>query len=419
MGSIRYNRSHIFLTTLSILIGLFVAGLVILLGGSQKPVAADAPTMPAAQLPDNARCLSCHIQPGVTKEFPNGDIVSVTINANHYGDSAHATLSCQLCHTNINDYPHPENTAQSHREYTLQYANTCNTCHEDQADQLMDSAHTKVAQTGNENAPICVDCHDSHAQTAIQKTADGKLTPAQHAASALVCAKCHSTIYDEYANSVHGQGVLVDKNPDVPSCINCHGVHTIVGPEGSNEFRLSSPQICAKCHTDKSIMGKYGISTQVLSTYLSDFHGTTYALFIREDPDQQVNVPVCYDCHGVHNIARVDDPQHGLEIKQNILSACQRCHPDATTNFPDAWLSHYIPSPQKYPVVYYVNLFYKFFIPGVLGVMGVFVVSDIYRKGFVNRKRKRMAPAEKPTPEKTPPPPPSESQEKKEDENNG
>ena len=43
-------------------------------------------------------------------------------------------------------------------------------------------------------------------------------------------------------------------------------------------------------------------------------------------------------------------------------------------------MSHYIPSPTHYPIVYYVNLFYKFFIPGVIGSMVIFVISDIVRR---------------------------------------
>jgi len=39
-----------------------------------------------------------------------------------------------------------------------------------------------------------------------------------------------------------------------------------------------------------------------------------------------------------------------------------------------------------WPLVYYVNLFYKFFIPAVLGGMIVFVLSDIYRR-FIARKK--------------------------------
>jgi hypothetical protein len=133
-------------------------------------------------------------------------------------------------------------------------------------------------------------------------------------------------------------------------------------------------------------MNKYGISTQVLNTYVADFHGTTVTLFEKQSPDQATNKPVCFDCHGVHDIKRVDDPVYGLQMKQTLLLACQRCHPDANLNFPDAWMSHYIPSPSHFPVVYYVNLFYKFFIPGVIGSMGIYVISDIVRR-LLNRSR--------------------------------
>jgi hypothetical protein len=85
---------------------------------------------------------------------------------------------------------------------------------------------------------------------------------------------------------------------------------------------------------------------------------------------------VCYDCHGVHEIRRVDDPEKGLQVRENLLARCQVCHPDATLEFSDSWTSHYIPSPQNNPLVYYVNLFYKFLIPGVLGGMAVLVALD-------------------------------------------
>jgi hypothetical protein len=96
---------------------------------------------------------------------------------------------------------------------------------------------------------------------------------------------------------------------------------------------------------------------------------------------------VCTDCHGFHDVARVDDPQKGLSVRKNLLARCQKCHPDATANFPDSWLSHYIPSPEKYPMVYYINLFYKFFIPAVLGPMLILVVMDFSRM-MINRFRK-------------------------------
>lgn len=365
-----------------ILVG--VAALMILNGAAQAA--------PPAQQPDNSQCLTCHQQEGKTLEFPNGEALSIVVSPAMFGGSVHTKLACQTCHTNIANYPHPDNSAASISEYRLQYENTCTNCHPNQVSETADSAHAKIRNDPNnpnaKNTPTCIDCHNPHTQSEIQKDKNGKLTGLEHAAATRTCAKCHNEIAQEYAQSVHGEGVLVDNNPDVPSCIDCHGVHTISGPTGSgNQFRLTSPQICAKCHTDESIMGKYGISTQVLNTYIADFHGTTVTLFEKIDPDQQTNMPVCFDCHGVHNIKRVDDPAKGIQIKENLLVTCQKCHPGATPNFPDSWLSHYIPSQSRAPLVFYVQWFYKILIPLALGGMGLLVASDIFRK--VTRRKSK------------------------------
>jgi hypothetical protein len=132
-------------------------------------------------------------------------------------------------------------------------------------------------------------------------------------------------------------------------------------------------------------MARYGLSTAILETYVSDFHGTTVLLFEKLAPDQETNKPVCVDCHGVHDIQRVDDPNSTV-IQENLLVTCRRCHPDATANFPAAWLGHYPPDPQHAPLVFYVNVFYWVFIPVVIGGMLVFVVADVIRR-ILNRRR--------------------------------
>jgi hypothetical protein len=124
-------------------------------------------------------------------------------------------------------------------------------------------------------------------------------------------------------------------------------------------------------------MAEYGLSTDVLETYVADFHGTTVTLFEKQSPDAETNKPVCFDCHGVHDIKRTDDPAKGLQVRENLRSRCQLCHPEATAEFPDAWLSHYEPSIEKYPLVFAVDLFYKILIPVVLGGMGLLVALDL------------------------------------------
>jgi hypothetical protein len=87
----------------------------------------------------------------------------------------------------------------------------------------------------------------------------------------------------------------------------------------------------------------------------------------------------------VHDMKKADDPE-SMVIKANLLKTCQKCHPDATDNFPTSWVQHYRPSVTKAPLVFFVNLFYMILIPAVLGVMLIFVVTDAYRRIFKRKK---------------------------------
>jgi nitrate/TMAO reductase-like tetraheme cytochrome c subunit len=235
------------------------------------------------------------------------------------------------------------------------------------------------------NAAVCTDCHNPHEQGRITDKATGKLLSSARLNIPQTCAKCHSSIYNSYRVSVHGAALIQENNLDVPTCIDCHGVHNIQDPTTA-QFRNDTPLLCAKCHTSQPLMSKYKLSTNVLNTYVADFHGTTVTLFEKDSPGLPTNKPVCTDCHGVHDISRVNNVYTGIALRNNLLVKCKRCHPSATANFPDAWMSHYIASPTEYPLVYYVNLFYKFLIPGVLGGMGVFVVTDFIRRLIERRK---------------------------------
>jgi hypothetical protein len=342
----------------------------------------------------NQYCLDCHGQPIEPYVLENGDALDVFIDPTWHQNSVHGEegYACVQCHTDVGEYPHPAWQAADRRDATLKLNNVCANCHEHQFALGEDDVHANAQRGGVREAAVCVDCHTAHEVRRLTDKETHKLLPETRAWIPERCALCHNAIYTKYKDSVHGAALLNENNPDVPTCIDCHGVHNIGNPT-SDYFRLRSPEICAKCHTDERKMGKYGINTNVLNTYVADFHGTTVAIFEKVSPDAPVNKAVCYDCHGIHDIARVDDPQKGLQIKQNLLARCKECHPDATTDFPEAWLSHYNPSPEKYPVVYYVNLFYKFFIPMVLIPMAVLVVAD-FGRGYFNRRKRYPGPAE-------------------------
>ncbi len=370
---------------------LFVGlGLVVLtaVAMARSAMAAPGPQPPAQAQPSDDYCIGCHSQQGMSRPLSDGSVLPLTINGERFRESVHAQedVGCVGCHTNIQKFPHPEFSGESRRAVTLSLYAACQSCHEDQYQRVQDSVHQAAMAGGNDQAAVCTDCHNPHEQHRLTDVQTGAVLPEARLGIPETCARCHSAIYDTYKASVHGAALTGEGNLDVPTCIDCHGVHNIADPTTAR-FRNATPQLCAKCHTNTQLMSKYGISTDVLDTYVADFHGTTVTLFEQVSPDTPTNKPVCTDCHGVHDISLVDNPATGIAIKGNLLVKCQRCHPGVTSaTFTDAWMSHYVASPTKFPLVFYVNLFYKIFIPVVIGGMLVFVVTDVVRRRLDARK---------------------------------
>ena len=326
---------------------------------------------------DNSTCLACHGQPDQQMVLPSGEILYLSIDEDGYYHSTHGAdgYACVQCHTTHTEYPHEPVTAQTLREYKLEQYQVCARCHQEKYSDHLDGVHAQALANGNENAAVCTDCHGSHY---VGDPQDPRSRIPQ------TCEQCHSEISSNYEHSVHGSALIGEGNPDVPSCTDCHGAHNVQGPSNQS-FKPDSPLLCAECHADPELMEKYGISTNVFDTYVADFHGTTSILFEPEIEGQELNTPVCIDCHGVHDILSPDDPDSTV-MKDNLLTTCQKCHPDATSNFPSSWLGHYEPDREKYPLVFYVDLFYKIFIPLVLGFMLLFVVTDAVRR-IINKSR--------------------------------
>jgi hypothetical protein len=372
--------------------------------GVQTEAGVVAPVTPpvAADVDPHSNCLMCHSNPDFVGVFDNRQETSLFVSKDHYGRSVHGQkgLQCISCHPNITGYPHSDagqvNCLDCHDELggnmetkfvamrvRMPYADQrsmnlpinefCRACHEKEFDSTIDSAHVKVLNSGNTQAPVCIDCHGSH-----------EMTPPDEPRSKIsqTCATCHEAVYSSYQSSVHGAALEHDANPDVPSCIDCHGVHSVRGPRDPS-FRGDSIVICGKCHGDKALMEKYGISTAVFNSYLDDFHGRTVNLF-REKGGLSSNKAVCFDCHGVHNIRPADDRLSSV-YPDNLQKTCQQCHEEASIRFPQAWLSHYTPSWESTPVLFGVDIAYKFLIPGTLGGFALYIGLDA-RKRWSEKK---------------------------------
>jgi len=328
-------------------------------------VTAHAQTAPSV---DNATCLGCHTDTSLAIKAGDGSEISLHVPETALAGSVHAKHNCVDCHKAMAEIPHPAATFASKRSLGVALVEQCRTCHFANYTKTLDSVHQAAVARGDRMAPLCVDCHGSH---------DVKSPSTPRTLVSQTCAKCHEGVASAYARSVHGQDVSKG-NPDVPTCVDCHRAHDIAGPH-KTEWELRLPEMCGRCHADAARMKKYGLSTNVLRTYLTDFHGKTASL--RRDQGKPVNGAVvarCPECHGVHDIQKTKDPQSRV-IKANLLQTCRQCHQEATDNFPGAWLSHYDPGLHKAPLVFAVKVGYWVMIPIMIGGLGLQILLHLWK----------------------------------------
>ena len=318
----------------------------------------------------NQYCLSCH-ERKLHMTFRSGEKLTFHVDEKVLNQSVHNNLSCTDCHYGFSSEEHPVRTFKSKRDYSLTMSESCRRCHFDKYTRTLESIHFNLLSQGNSSAPVCTDCHGSHFVTSSKHN---KL------ANAKKCQQCHSEVYDTYVKSVHGGALIAEDNQDVPICSDCHSAHDITDPRTMN-FRIIVPEICGNCHANKALMEKYDLSPAVVETYLQDFHGVTLKFY--QQKGEPKPIAVCIDCHGIHDITKTKGADTNL-IKENLVKRCQKCHADATMNFPDSWISHYEPNFKKAPLVYLINLAYKVFIPFMIIGLLLQILLHIWRYA-VNR----------------------------------
>ena len=350
------------------------------------PVALAAAAPPAAK-PEEAltpeeeidSCLACHGRSGLDVTLASGEVVSLKVDEKHFNKSTHKKLGCTDCHAELKgvEGEHAKRPLKSRRDFAIAYSEGCKKCHFQNYTDTLDSVHHAQLAKGKLGAAVCADCHGAHDIT----------SPAEPRSKiSKTCSACHQKISEAYVKSVHGQALAQD-NDDVPACTDCHRSHDIADPR-TGAWRVKTPELCGNCHTNEKLMKKYNLSTKVLQTYLSDFHGVT-AKFQEGQPGEKGEkgqnpvVALCTDCHGVHDITKVRDPDSKV-LQANLLNTCRKCHVDAKADFPASWLSHYEPSLTKSPVVYLVKVFYTFFIPFMIGGLALQIILHLWRL-VVNR----------------------------------
>jgi cytochrome b subunit of formate dehydrogenase len=165
----------------------------------------------------------------------------------------------------------------------------------------LESAHGKaVAESGLVAAPTCTDCHGAHG---VHPVSDPS-SPVHRDKIHKTCGSCHVGILSTYEESVHGR-LVNEGNDDAPVCTDCHTSHEIIQPD-EVAFKLASGERCGKCHEDRTKHYEETFHGKALALGLADVaacfdcHGHHDIVPI-DDPESrlygQKKLETCQQCH--------------------------------------------------------------------------------------------------------------------------
>ncbi len=197
----------------------------------------------------NDKCLNCHKREK-TKLLEDGTEMSLQVPGEAYVASAHGTVSCVSCHREIGKNKHPSKDTNiaitSERDFSVDLNESCRKCHKQKYTQYKGSVHSSLVAQGNTKAPVCSSCHNPHAPVSM---AD------YQAETGLPCKNCHESIYNAYADSVHGQAringnTIRDSHIQAPICSDCHHSHEVTALAIGDVLRTT----CIACHENVTLL---------------------------------------------------------------------------------------------------------------------------------------------------------------------
>ena len=156
----------------------------------------------------------------------------------------------------------------------------------------LQSAHARAAAAGKHGA-TCVDCHGAH--TTLPSSDPSSTISRTHVPE--TCGKCHEEILLQFRESVHGTA-LARGNQDVPVCTDCHGEHDILGATEPTSpiFAGNVPvDTCGRCHADARLVQKYGMAAGKVDSFRDSFHG----LALRSGRASVANCASCHGVHDI------------------------------------------------------------------------------------------------------------------------
>jgi cytochrome b subunit of formate dehydrogenase len=339
-----------------------------------------AVSLPHDQKLPPATCGSaCHAKPA--GDFLQGAHAEAAAKGNPQ------TPTCATCHGGHDILPKHDRRS---RTYPLNIVKVCGDCHQqlraatpgghsgkDYVQSYFDSVHGKaLVRGGLAVVATCADCHGEH----LVLPGNDPRSPTHRGRVARTCGQCHVGVNEVYQQSIHGQR-LAQGDPKAPVCTDCHTAHTI-SRTNAPSFMLDIVSECGQCHDQPPPGSKR--RTSLYETYRRSYHGQTNEL-------GSTRAARCSDCHGAHDIRRIDDPLSRLNA-ENRVETCRRCHKEANAAFA-AFEPHadYRDS-ARYPLLHAVWLYFVILMSFAFGFFGLHSLLWLIRS-VIERIRQGPRPA--------------------------
>jgi len=311
---------------------------------------------------DELNCVLCHKHRGLSRIDENGKFRLFYINQELFDSGPHRRNKCKDCHTDIDRIPHdPAKKVDCSQEcHIVEPSGQRKFSHKSVAETLAKSVHGKLDENGlpkehQQDYPDCKSCHDQplYRPFSIYK---GQKIPGIAERAMSRCKSCHTSgdfakdFYEHVTTRLH-----------------------------KTRFPLETIKVCAKCHGDEELRERHNLD-DVITSYKETYHAKLITLGSERPPD-------CIDCHIVegensHLIESKLTPSSSVH-KNNVGNTCRtsECHEKASEQLAE-FQTHVTYEREKYPLQFYMLVFFKALMAGVMYFFLVLIFLELMRRLF-------------------------------------
>jgi hypothetical protein len=322
------------------------------------------PLQGVVQAADESNCMLCHKNRGLSAVDESGHFRLFYINQELVDAGPHRRVKCEECHSDIDEIPHTsaEPVDCTQECHINEPSGQRRFSHRSVAEVLAKSVHGKYDAEGNlkpypEDYPGCKDCHDEplyrplslikgHAEAGVSERAVTR------------CKSCHDS--GDFADDFFEH---------------------VTARMRKMRFPLETVNVCAKCHADPGFRERHGMD-DVVRSYKETFHGKLLLLGSERTAD-------CMDCHVV-----TGESIHLIEARalatsavhpNNLARTCasEQCHESASPRLA-GFQTHVSYDREKYPLQFWMLLFFKALLAGVMYFFLVLIFLELLRRLFPN-----------------------------------